>query len=55
MHNEVHSKDTRRLTLLSSTVTVKRFIPTELLEDFKQAVDGSDSTKLGIVEELKKK
>ncbi|KAG6994100.1 hypothetical protein G7Y79_00047g083260 [Physcia stellaris] len=36
-------------------VTVKRFIPTELLEEFKQAVSGSDSTKLGIVEELKKK
>ncbi|KAL8789340.1 MAG: hypothetical protein Q9195_006867 [Heterodermia aff. obscurata] len=36
-------------------VTVKKFIAPELLDEFKQAVAGSDSTKLGIVEELKKK
>ncbi|MCJ1324415.1 hypothetical protein MMC10_001077 [Thelotrema lepadinum] len=30
-------------------------LPAELLEDFKKAVDGSDLTKLGLVEILKKK
>lgn len=33
----------------------KRFIPNELVEDFKSAVFGSDMTKLGLVEQLKKK
>ena len=30
-------------------------LPTELLEDFKKAVDGSDLTKVGLIEVLKKK
>ena len=33
---------------------VKRLIPAELLADFKVAVQGSELTKLGIVEVLKK-
>ena len=33
----------------------KRFIPNELVEEFKSAVFGSDMTKLGLVEQLKKK
>ena len=44
-----------KLIFLHSTVTVKKFIAPELLDEFKLAVAGSDSTKLGIVEELKKK
>lgn len=34
---------------------VKRLIPDDLVEDFKSAVFGSDMTKLGLVEQLKKK
>lgn len=45
----------QKLIFFHSIVTVKKFIPPELLDEFKQAVAGSDSTKLGIVEELKKK
>ncbi|MCJ1401456.1 hypothetical protein MMC11_004669 [Xylographa trunciseda] len=30
-------------------------IPSDLLEDFKKAVDGSDLTKAGLIEVLKKK
>ncbi|KAL9104582.1 MAG: hypothetical protein Q9163_000504 [Psora crenata] len=33
---------------------VKRLIPNELIHDFKRAVQGSDLTKLGLVEVLKK-
>ena len=33
----------------------KRLIPSELVNDFKAAVEGSDLTKLGLVEQLKKK
>ena len=33
----------------------KRFIPNDLVEEFKSAVFGSDMTKLGLVEQLKKK
>ena len=31
----------------------KRFVPAELLEDFKKAVDGNELTKIGLVEVLK--
>jgi len=33
---------------------VKRYIAPEILEEFKAAVQGSDLTKLGLVEVLKK-
>ena len=33
----------------------KRLIPNELIDDFKAAVAGSDLTKIGLVEQLKKK
>lgn len=37
-----------------SPQTPKKLIPTEDLEAFKKAVDGSDMTKAGLVELLKK-
>ncbi|RJE19677.1 hypothetical protein PHISCL_07975 [Aspergillus sclerotialis] len=33
----------------------KRMLPTEHLEEFKQVVDGSDLSKMGLVEVLKKR
>ena len=32
----------------------KRLIPSELLDEFKKAVDGNELTKLGLLEVLKK-
>ena len=54
--HSIHLSNARqKLILLHFIVTVKKFIPPELLDEFKEAVAGSDSTKLGIIEELKKR
>ena len=40
---------------LNNPKPIKRLIPYDLVEDFKKAVQGSDLTKLGLVEVLKKR
>ena len=37
-----------------ATKGVKRYIPAEIVEDFKQAVEGSDLSKVGLIEVLKR-
>ena len=39
---------------MKATKCPKRLIPIELLEEFKQAVDGNEFTKVGLLEVLKK-
>ena len=46
---------TATLAKVSKQVQAKRYIAPELLEEFKAAVQGSELTKLGLVEVLKKK
>ena len=41
--------------LPNNPMPTKRLIPEDLVNDFKAAVEGSDLTKLGLVEQLKKK
>ena len=43
------------LAKVPKQVQAKRYIAPELLEEFKAAVQGSELTKLGLVEVLKKK
>ena len=52
--------DTSCFPVKSSTIKQRssapsKPIPTDLLEDFKKAIDGSDLTKAGLIEVLKKK
>jgi len=35
-------------------VTARKLVPPEFMEDFKRAIDGSDMTKAGLIEVLKK-
>ena len=42
-------------TKKAAKVSVAKPLSSDLLEDFKEAVDGSDLTKVGLIEVLKKK
>lgn len=41
-------------SLAVGTTPVKKLVPPEYMEDFKRAIDGSDMTKAGLIEQLKK-
>ena len=42
------------ITKMTAPKPAKRFIPPDLLDDFKRAIDGSDLSKVGLIEVLKK-
>ena len=50
--NKAHGSDAT--APMKPTTGPKRLIPSELMEEFKEAVDGNDLTKLGLLEVLKK-
>ncbi|KAA8912417.1 chromatin assembly factor 1 subunit A-domain-containing protein [Sphaerosporella brunnea] len=41
-------------TVVGATGASKKLVPPEYMEDFKRAIDGSDMTKAGLIEQLKK-
>ena len=47
------TKESDATAPMKPTKGPKRLIPSELLDEFKRAVDGNELTKLGLVEVLK--
>ncbi|KAG8529729.1 uncharacterized protein KY384_005210 [Bacidia gigantensis] len=54
--NPITGQSMNKSTTTHTSVKIpKRLVPNELMDDFRSAVTGSDLTKLGLVEQLKKK